>query len=369
MKKCGALLLTILLLCTVLPIGAVSQEETPVSAGLTPVEQLLDSNGYVLFADAAVEAAIHAALGVTEGPLTTAQLGKLGAKNEELQISVSSPATLDLSVLQLCGKLKYLSLDQVTPADTGAISALTNLQSLFIRNAKVSDFSFLSGCQKITDLWIGGCPCKDISFISELPNLINFHIDSKVTDLSPLYTSKKLVSVSIGEASDAEVNAMLDQIGKQIRFLGLKSCPITDATLERIAGLKLTGLLIGDVTLSSVALLWRIASLELLKFFRLRVDSLEGIQDLKKLRELELEDMEGTIDLTPAYTLPKLTKLSLNGVTVSTLTGIEGLKALVDLTIIRVKGITDYTPLSGLKKLKALHTDVPELMPEGMPVQ
>lgn len=106
MKKRGALLLTVLLLCAVFPIGAVAQRETAASSPLTPMEQLVDANGQVIFADATVEAAIRSALGVLEGPLTAKQLGKLGAKNEVLQISAPSPITLDLSVLQLCVKLK-----------------------------------------------------------------------------------------------------------------------------------------------------------------------------------------------------------------------------------------------------------------------
>ena len=79
--------------------------------------------------------------------------------------------------------------------------------------------------------------------------------------------------------------------------------------------------------------------------------------------------MEGTVDLTPVYTLPKLRQLRLDGVTLSTLSGIEGLKSLTELTLTRVSGVTDYAPLIGLTKLKALYTDKPDDIPEGVPVQ
>ena len=369
MTKRGALLLTLLLLCAVLPIGDMAQGETAASSTLTPIQQLVDENGQVIFADAIVENAFRAALGVPEGPLTSKQLGKLGAKNEELQIVAVSPTTLDLSVLQLCTKLKSLHLDQVTPTDPSAISTLKNLRFLLIRDAKLSDFQFLVSCKNLTDLWIGGSPCRNISFVAELPKLCNFHIDSQVLDLSPLYASKKLVAISIGQASDAEVNTLLDHIGGRLSFLGLKACAITDETLARIAGMRLSGILLGGVSLSSIAPLWHCNSLQNLKLYRLPSESLEGIQNLKKLRELSFEDMEGTLDMAPVYTMSKLTKLSLNGVAIHTLSGIEGMKALTELSLYKVGGITDYTPLSGLTKLKDLYTDVSLVLPEGLPVR
>lgn len=369
MKKCYAWLLILLCVCTVIPSSHIAHAVTNVSLSLTSPEQLVDTEGHVIFADALVESAIRTALGVPEGPITAKQLGNLGAKNEELRISAPSPVTLDLSVLQLCGKLRSLNLDQVTPADTSAISALKNLQFLFIRDANLSDFQFLSSCKKLTDLWIGGSPCRNISFVAELPKLCNFHIDSQVLDLSPLYASKKLVAVSIGQASDAEVNTLLDRMGGRLSFLGLKACAIKDETLERIAGMHLSGILIGGVPLSSIAPLWRCKSLQKLDLYRLPSQSLEGIQNLKKLRELSFEDMEGTLDMAPVFAMAKLKALSLNGVTVNTLSGIEGLKALTELSLYKVGGVTDYTPLCGLTKLQALYTDVARVLPEGLPVR
>ena len=369
MKKGYVWLVIALFACAVLPASALAQAQAGVLLPLTPPDQLVDAEGQVIFTDALVETAIRDALGAPEGPLTAKQLGKLGAKDEELQISAPTPVTLDLSVLQLCGKLRRLHLEQITPADNGAISALQNLQYLFIYEADISDFSFLTKCKKLTNIWIGSCPCGDISFVAQLPKLCNFHIDSRVADLSPLYASKKLVAVSIGQASDAEVNALLDQMGKRLTSLGLKSCPVTEMTLERIAKLKLDYLLIGGVPLSNIAPIWNLKSLQTLKLFHISVKSLEGIQNLKKLKVLELEDMEGTVDLTPVYTMPSMRQLHLDGVTLGTLSGIEGLQALTELTLLRVSGITDYSPLSGLTKLKVLYTDTPERMPEGLPVQ
>jgi len=369
MKKHGALLGVVLVFCFAFPLGMIARGEATISSRLTPIEQLVDAAGQVIFTDATVEAAIRLALAIPDGPITAKQLGKLGAKKEELLITVPSPATLDLSVLQLCVKLKNLSLDGVTPADPGAISALKSLQYLFIRNAAISDYSFLASCKKLAALWIGGSPCRNISFVSDLPKLSNFHIDSRVPDLSPLYASKKIVAVSIGQATDAEVNTLLDNMGKRLTSLGLKGCPVTDATLERIAGLKLLDVLVGGVPLANIAPLWQSKTIRDIKLFNLQTKVLEGIQDLKTLKVLSLENMEGTLDLSLLSALPKLGQLHLDGVTLSTLSGIESLTALTELTLVRVSGIKDFTPLCGLAKLKALYTDMPERMPEGLPLQ
>ena len=369
MKKCCAWLLTMLLACALLPSLTFAQAETGASPTLTPPDQLVDAQGQVIFSDALVETAIREALGGPEGPLTAKQLARLGTKNEQLNITAPSPVTLDLSVLQLCGKLKRLYLDGITPADNGAISSLANLQYLLIKEANISDFTFLSGCKNLMDLWIGSCPCHDVSFVSTLPKLRNFHIDTYVPDLTPLYAKKKLISVSIGSASDAEVNELLDQMGKRLFYLGLKSCTLEDATLERIAAMNLRDLLIGGAPVNNLALLWKSKSLESLEMFNLPVESLEGIQNMKRLKVLDLEQIIGIVNLTPVYAMPQLKQLRLYDVTLSTLSGVEGLKALTNLTFVKVRGITDYTPLAGLTRLKVLDTDIPEKMPEGMPVQ
>ncbi len=96
--------------------------------------------------------------------------------------------------------------------------------------------------------------------------------------------------------------------------------------------------------------------------------SLQGVQNLKSLEELNLETLNSTIDLTPVFVLTKLKQLSLYDVRVTTLSGMEGLTALTDLSLYRVHGIEDYSPLTGLKKLRAVNTDTPEKIPAGLPV-
>ena len=414
MAKYIALLLSVLLLFTMMPLVSVAQSQTAVSSPLTPKEQLVNERGQVVFTDSLVETAVRALLGVPEDPLTPKQLAGMGASGETLQIAAAYHVTVDLSVLQLCTKLKSLQLEMVTPADPRAISALSNLQSLMIWETELSDFAFLTSCKKLTNIYIGGTECRNITFAAELPKLSNISIGNYVPDLAPLYACRKLAAVTISAATDAEVNALLDAIGNQLTDLGLNGCAITDATLTRIAWLRLQGLMLDSAHVSSLAPVWNSKTLQQLELTNMHIDTLEGIQNMQSLREISfggikgladysplfqsaklqslrlmqveapnlqgiqnlkklnqftLEYIVGAVNLAPVFAMPKLKSLSLNRVSVSTLSGIESMKSLTELSLYKVSGITDYTPLYGLAKLHALYTDVARVLPEGLPLK
>lgn len=69
MKRACTLLLIVLLLCAVLPSFAIAQSETEGQTPLTPVEQLVDADGNVIFNDEIVEKAIRDTLGIQEGSI------------------------------------------------------------------------------------------------------------------------------------------------------------------------------------------------------------------------------------------------------------------------------------------------------------
>ena len=96
--------------------------------------------------------------------------------------------------------------------------------------------------------------------------------------------------------------------------------------------------------------------------------ALEGIQNMAGLKELTLEMLYGDMDITPVFALKKLETLTLNDVALTTLAGIEAMASLTELSLYQIEGIEDYSPLTGLTKLKVLHTDIPEYMPEGLPL-
>ncbi len=411
MKRLCSLLLAALMLLIVWPSAALAQTGAITEPQLTPPEQLVDADGHVIFPLACVEQAVRDALGIPEGGMTPKQLAKLGAKGEELRIVSDTAVTVDLSILQLCARLKSLYLEKITPANLGAVTACKSLTYFGANCIEITDLRFLAGLNDLRDVWISQCPCKDISAVTDMPRLSNFSIDTKVQDLAPLYACKKITEIAVAQATDAELNTLLDHLGQKLKSLGLNTCAITDTTFLRITGLRLGKLMLDTVPVKSVAPLWQMKTLGEIQLFNMHIDSLEGIQTLKKLNSvsllgfwgltdfsplfthttvrslkiadteapvltgiegmskldtLTLENLGGTVNLTPLYGLPKLRQLNLEGVTVDGIAGIEALKALTGLTLNRVKGIADYTPLVGLGKLQWITTDMPENLPDGL---
>ena len=414
MRKTCLLLVGILILCTVWTSRSFAQGAEAVQAQPTPVGQLVDAGGHVIFPDSTVEQAIRELLSIPEGPVTPKQMSRLGANGAQLNITAPSPKTVDLSILQLCPKLKELYLEKVTPTSLSEITAIQSLKYFGAKQIQIVDLNFLIGIRGLSDVWISDCPCKDISAVAEMPKLINFSIDTAVSDLSPLYGCKRLVAVAVARLSDTDVNKLLDHLGSQMVELGLNTCTVTAATLDRIAGLKLRAIMLDNVPLLTLEPLWTMRSLRDIALYNLRNKSLEGIQDsknlrsirlqgmeklsdyspifqqpnlrtlriisaeapnlqgiqnAKKLEELSLEAIDGTVDLTPVFALPTLKRLTLNTVRINTLAGIEGMHALTDLELYSVMGIEDFSPLSGLRKIQRIATDMPERMPEGLPLR
>ena len=189
MKKLVAMFLCVLILCAVFPSFSLAQGETISQPPLTPVSQLVDASGNVIFQDKLVEDAFRNALGVPEGLIKKTLLNNMSAK-QELIISSPTPVTVDLSVLQLCTNLRLLTMEKVTPSNLSAITSLKNLQEFFVKEMQFNDLRFLIGITGLTDIFIGECPCTDISAVVEMPNLVNFSIDTSVADITPLYECK-----------------------------------------------------------------------------------------------------------------------------------------------------------------------------------
>lgn len=419
MKKTVSLFLCVLLLCAMLPSTSLAQGEAASQPPLTPVDQLVDDKGNVVFNDPIVESAIREALGIPEGPISQKQLGLLGAKQEELFIVSQTETTADLSILQLCTNLKSLHLENVTPVNLSAVTSLKSLNFFFANNIKITDLSFLVGITGLSDVLIDECPGIDLSAVANMPSLIGLSIGMYVPDITPLYTCKKLASVAVTKLTNRQVNKLLDRIGTQLSGLGLDDCDINDETLVRISKMPLRYFelmypMLETCNIHSIAPVWNMKTLTDLKFYKMQIDSLDGIerltnlnvfwlgktfglsdyqplfhmtnlrslkldsiktpdlqgiQNMTNLEDLTLDTLRTTVDLTPVFALSKLKHLSLNNLKVTSIDGIEGLASLTDLSLYQIQGVEDYSPLSGLKKLEAVSTDIPDKLPADLPIQ
>lgn len=410
MKKWIACLFAALLLLGALPAGA---ESASVATGLTPVEQLVDADGNVIFTDALVEQAVRECSGIYDGPISAKKMASMGSSYQSLRLYSADPVTVDLSVLQLCKRLKMLELDGVTPADWSAVAALPSMTYFSAYGLELANLDFLAGSKKLLDLVLDHTTCADISAVAGISSLIDFRCSTAIADLSPLYALKKLNHVEVGGATEEQLTALLDARGKKLVDLGLTDCDLSDAMVERIAGLKLGSLMLDNVRLRAITRLLEISTLKSgLTLANMEILTLEGIQNLKKLKtvmlrgitgltslgpvfqmpaltslwledcaapdltgaegmkkltELWLQNVSGTVDLTPVYALAKLKTLGLFSVTLNSFEGVEGLGSLKTLYLYDVQGVSDYAPLAGLKRVQSIQTDRPELLPEGLP--
>ena len=110
-----------------------------VSRGLADLQRL-----DVVFPDKHLEAAVRAALGKPDGPLTRGDLESLEELNAERR------GISDLTGLESCVNLTSLKLQRNQISDLTPLAALTNLTSLRLWSNKVSDLTPLAACQSVS---------------------------------------------------------------------------------------------------------------------------------------------------------------------------------------------------------------------------
>ncbi|MBC2185495.1 LPXTG cell wall anchor domain-containing protein [Listeria sp. FSL L7-0253] len=89
------------------------------------------------------------------------------------------------------------------------------------------------------------------------------------------------------------------------------------------------------------------------------VTTIEGMQYLNNLSELELKDNQIT-DLSPIENLTNITELELSGNPLKDVSSIAGLKSIKTLDLISTQ-ITDVTPLADLTNLQVLYLDLNQI--------
>ena len=414
MRRMKALLFLCLLLLTLPSSCALAQRaaataETP----LTPVENLVDADGNVVFNDAMAEQAIRANLGIPEGPVASGKMSKVGSKRD-LSIGNGPTVETDLSVLQLCTKVKVLRLEGAQPKDWSALSACASLNRFYTNGVSVPNLDFLAGMKKLQFIWIYNSDCGDISALATLPKLRAFMCNKSIDDLTPLYACKKIENIGLGFLSDDSLAAVLEVFGNRLINLNLANCALSEMNFTRILSLKLKSLDFDSIKCESPERIWsQMTKLETLSLSNMSIPSLAGIAGMKKLQYLAVNNLAGLTDLSELYGLVKLRTLEIVNLKISDLTGIENMKGLTNLTLMNmpirldltpvfsltkltslhlnrietssilgikalgklqtlelrgVSGVTDYTELLSLKKLQNVDTDQPNLMPEGVPV-
>ena len=191
------------------------------------------------------------------------------------------------------------------------MEGLTQLESLELSNAPISDISPLKGLTQLNYLQLSGASVSDLSPLEGLDRLTElFLYGNPVSDLSPL--------------------AGLTQL----EALGLSNTPISDISpLEGLTQLWSLGLPNSSIS------------------------DLSPLEGLTWLSQLSLND-NNISDLSSLEGLTNLNWLSLNDNNISDLSSLEGLDRLIDLD---VKG--------NLLNYQSIHTHIPTLQRRGVSVK
>ncbi len=154
-----------------------------------------------IFADENLEAAIREALGKPAGEaITPAEMTGLTS----LMLPARCRIT-DLSGIEYCTNLIWLSLGANPISDVSPLASLTNLTGLHLQGNQISDVSPLASLTNLTELHLHSNQISDISPLASLINLTWLNLrNNEISDLSPLasLTNLEWLNLSMNQISD-----------------------------------------------------------------------------------------------------------------------------------------------------------------------
>lgn len=336
----------------------------------------------------------------------------LGGKtfmSDAAELDLSGLGIDDLSVLEQCGALTALNLNDNDIADLTPLMNLPGLTRLELRGNEITDIRPLMSVPGLTYLDLAGNGLSDISPLAFLPELTELYLGgSEPASVRALGGLEKLKKLSLNDtglrdsdldalknlknlsALNIEDNEKLSSAGVEALKAALPGCAVAHSDLRGtvvfgsrsfgaddsvidapnsgisdISGLegfsKVKKLLLSDNTISDISVLKNMPELEVVELRRLYGSSPGGIADisalsgLRSLRSLNLSS-NSVSDLTPLASCTALTELHLNGNKISDISALASLSSLTVLSL-GYNDISDLSPLSGLTGLKNLSLD------------
>ena len=268
----------------------------------------------------------------------------------------------DLSPLAKLPNLTDLNLYGVTVSDFGPLSEAPHLKKLTYYATKGADYSTLGKLTQIENLQGGLSNLADIAWVADLQKLKEFRVFAEnIEDYTPLAKTnvEKFTIWSMKKPTN------LTQLSDVVSLKYLKLWGLKDTTgFEGLATLvNLEEFIIDDVNqkegsvdLSFIKGLTKVKTLSLRGATLTNVDGLVSLSALKKLDAKELNAREGdpALDLSFVGKLGALESLDLGKSHVSAFEAVTDAKALTSVNLAGVSGITSLAPLKALPKLKNL---------------
>ena len=208
----------------------------------------------------------------------------LGAEYIEGKGYVNSNTVLNLQPLSGLTNLK-LDLRSSNISDISALSALKNLNALYLSNNNISDISALLELTNLTELWLQSNNISDISALSGLTNLKWLYLSrNNISDISALSALKNLNALYLSNNNISDISALSGLTN--LHTLRLHNNNISD--ISALSTLKnLNSLWLQYNNISDISTLSALKNLTWLNLYN------NNISDISPLLALNLTGVEG----------------------------------------------------------------------------
>lgn len=295
---------------------------------------------------------------------TMTDLSGLSALTGLKRLNIANQALESLEGIQYLSDLEELCVEDCRSlTDVSAAFTMQGLRRLQLTNAPYASIEGVQNLPELEELKIWSTQVDSIEGVQTLTKLRFFDLQwTRVTDFSPLGALP----------DDCEVKFTVDGVKVQ-DFLALPDSVLNKVQRLCIAGDWLyndNGLWwdedwssngtrgwlvrddgnrtpIGQGTLTDLSFLNRLPNLRCFKIQCNPIASLDGVETLSHLEEVQIQTCPKITDISVLFDLPTLERIGVRGLPITSVAGIEKLPRLFDLSIANTQ-ITDLKPLSGI---------------------
>jgi hypothetical protein len=235
-------------------------------------------------------------------------VGALSGLTNLQTLNLRGTQVSDVGALSGLTNLQTLDLWDTQVSDVGALSGLTNLQTLDLRGTPVSDVGALSGLTNLQTLNLWGTPVSDVGALSGLTNLQTLDLsDNQVSDVGALSGLTNLQSLDLTSTEVSDVGALSGLTNLQT--LDLRGTQVSDVgALSGLTNLQTLNLTSTEV--SDVGALSGLTNLQWLDLMDTPVSDVGALSGLTNLQWLDLTDTQVS-DVGALAELPNLDHLFL----------------------------------------------------------
>ena len=214
------------------------------------------SDELVIFSDSNLEQKIREEISKPSGNIYKSDLINL------TDLDARSLSITNISGIEYCINLSYLSLNYNQISDIIPLSKLSNLTELVMLNNQISDVSALSNLTNLSILWLIGNQITDITPLSTLNALTTLHLDANnISNINPVANLTNLTELGLMANQISDISALFDLT--ELRSVYISGNQITDISalfdLTELRSVDISSNQITDISaLSGIQDPWRI---------------------------------------------------------------------------------------------------------------